>query len=156
MTSSAENPRCLWAPPWSNPSTMTGAITSTTPRKRSAIRAMCVSCRLRGIFIEGAELRPCVLVRFRGSTSRHHALFDHLVSTGKQRWRHRQPQFLRGLQIDDEFISGWRLHWQVSRLFTPEDAIDVTRRRARQADQVRAIGNQAATGDEVTKWVDRG
>ena len=52
-------------------------------------------------------------------------LFDHLVGAGKQRRRHGQSKRLRRFEIDHQFVLGWRLHRQVSRLLALEDAIDV-------------------------------
>jgi hypothetical protein len=40
------------APPWPNRSTTTAVATRSIRHKRSAIRAMCGSCRGRGIFIK--------------------------------------------------------------------------------------------------------
>src|SRR5262245_66316431 len=71
--------------------------------------------------------RPCPLwansrLMQRSKTA---SLFDHLIRTGEQRRRHSQPKRLRGFQIDNELVLGRRLHRQVSRFLSLEDAIDV-------------------------------
>ena len=38
-------------------------------------------------------------------------LFDHLVGAGEQRWRHLNAECLGGLQVNNEFVLGRRLHW---------------------------------------------
>src|SRR5215471_2110031 len=51
--------------------------------------------------------------------------FDHLVGAREQRLRHGEAQRLRGLEVDDEFILGRRLHRQVGQLLASENAMDV-------------------------------
>jgi len=51
---------------------------------------------------------------------------DHLVGAGKKRWRHREAERLRGLEIDYQVVFGRRLHRQVARLLALEDAVNVT------------------------------
>jgi len=48
--------------------------------------------------------------------------FDYLVGAGKQRLRHGEPECLRGLEIDDQFILGGRLHREIARLPALENA----------------------------------
>src|SRR5262249_6780916 len=60
------------------------------------------------------------------------------------------------LEVDDEFILGRRLYWQVARLLTLEDTVDVTGGAAEGIDRVGAIGDQPAVHDEVAVSINRG
>ena len=55
---------------------------------------------------------------------------DHLVGAGEDRLRNRKPKRLGGLEVDNQFVLGRRLHRQVGRLFAFEDAIDIACRAA--------------------------
>ena len=54
---------------------------------------------------------------------------------------------LGGLEVDDQFILGRRLHRQVCRLFAFEDTVDVTGRAPELVEDVCPVGYQAAIGD---------
>ena len=69
---------------------------------------------------------------------------------------HGEPKRLGGLEIDDRRVLGRRLHWQVSSLFAPEDAIDVLGRAPALLGDIRTIGDQATIGDVVAVRVDCG
>jgi hypothetical protein len=83
-------------------------------------------------------------------------LFDHLVGASEQRWRHVEPERPGGLEVDDEFVLGRRLHRQVGRLLAPKDAIDVTCREPGLLDLINAVGYEPAGGYEETKGINRG
>src|SRR5215203_66587 len=77
------------------------------------------------------------------------ASFDHLVSATEKRGRHRQTEGLRGLEVDDQLVFGWRLDRKISWLLALEDAIDVACPTPVLIRVVRSIGDQAAAGDKV-------
>ena len=79
--------------------------------------------------------------------------FDHLVGAGEYCRRNCEAQCFRGLKVDYQLVFGRRLHWQVGWLLTLEDAIDVFRGASELIDRYRAVGNQAAVDDVVTKAV---
>ena len=58
-------------------------------------------------------------------------------------------------EVNDQFEFCRRLHRHVGRIFTLEDAIDVTCRAAVLLDDIGSIGDQAAAINEVSVEVDR-
>jgi hypothetical protein len=52
-------------------------------------------------------------------------LFNHLIRPEQQRWWNRKTEGLGRLQVDDQFEFGRLLNWQISRLRTLEDAVDI-------------------------------
>jgi hypothetical protein len=66
------------------------------------------------------------------------------------------PSIFATFELMIHFILGRRLYWQLSRVFAPEDAIDVAGRASELIDIIRPIGDQAASSNEVTSSVDRG
>ena len=67
-----------------------------------------------------------------------------------------RPSALAVLRLMTSSIFGRRLHRQISRLLPFKDAIDVARGAPVHIDDIGAIGDQAAIGDEVASVVDRG
>ena len=56
------------------------------------------------------------------------SLFDHLVGSREQLRGHGEAERLCGLEIDNEFVLGRRLHWKIIRLLAFEDTIDIAGR----------------------------
>jgi hypothetical protein len=62
------------------------------------------------------------------------ASFDHLIGAREARGRYRKAKASGGLEVDDkQLVLCWSLYWQIARLFTSEDAIDMTSRSRRNA-----------------------
>src|SRR5689334_6346944 len=70
--------------------------------------------------------------------------------------RYGESERLGGLEVDRELVLGRRLHRQVRRLFAFEDAVNVAGSTPVLVDLTRAIGDQAAGGDEKAFEVDCG
>src|SRR5712691_142092 len=66
--------------------------------------------------------------------------FDHLVGALLKMQRHVEAERLGGLEVDHQLVLDRRLHRQVCRLLTLEDAIDVTGRTPKIIGQVRSVG----------------
>src|SRR5258707_9884239 len=66
--------------------------------------------------------------------------FDHLVGPHQQRRRHVEAERLGGLEVDNRFIFGRRLHWEISWISAAQDAIDVGCRLPILLDDVGAVG----------------
>jgi hypothetical protein len=66
------------------------------------------------------------------------------------------PSALAVLRLIASSLLGGCLHWQVGRLLTLEDTINVGRRLPELIDVIRTIGDQAAIGDVESSVVDGG
>src|SRR5207244_6947945 len=83
-------------------------------------------------------------------------LLDHLVGASEHGGRYVEAEGLSSLEVDGQFVLGGRLHRQVSRFFSLENAVNVAGRRPVLTNQIRPIGNQAAVCDEEAVAVDGG
>src|SRR5215471_16906571 len=76
-------------------------------------------------------------------------LFDHLVGAGEHGGRHVDAERLRGLEVDHEFVLGWRLHWQIGRLLAFEDAINIIGREPPFVELIDTVAQQSASLDVI-------
>src|SRR6516164_6731733 len=81
-------------------------------------------------------------------------LFDHLVGTGKQHWRHFEAERLSSFQIDDQFETRWLLHWQIRRIVTAENAAGINADLAIYVRNADTVAYQAACRSKFAKMVD--
>src|SRR5262245_25036936 len=107
----------------------------------AAPTARCSNCR-RGSFISIPPSLVC--------------LFDHLVGTGEQSLWNFEVQRPGGLQVDDEFVLGRRLHRQLAGLLALENAVDVAGRTPELVGEIRSIGEQPTADQDITSKVDGG
>src|SRR5262245_17965830 len=84
------------------------------------------------------------------------ASFTHLIGAGQERRREIKAERLRSLQVDDQLEFSRPLDGQVGRLRASQYAIDIQRRAPVQIYRIDTVRHQAAIGDEVTVWIDRG
>jgi hypothetical protein len=70
------------------------------------------------------------------------------LGAGEQCVRHFEAERPCSLEVDHRFVFGGRLHRQVGRLLTLEDAVDVAGCEAILVNKIRPIRNQPAVGDE--------
>src|SRR5262249_27931748 len=97
---------------------------------------------------------PHEIKSYGGAENKRGSSFDHLVGTGEQRRWHFEAERSRRFEVDDQLVLRWRLHRQIGWLLAFQDAIDVTRRAPVLIDEIRPVGDQAATADIKTGVVD--
>jgi hypothetical protein len=82
------------------------------------------------------------------------SLFDHLIDSRKQFVWDGESERLGGLEIDNEFVLGRRLHWKITRLLAFEDTIDIRGRAPIWIARFRPVVDQAADFRVVTIRID--
>jgi hypothetical protein len=71
-----------------------------------------------------------------------HALLDHVVRAPQHRRRDREPERLRGLQIDDQLELRWLFDGEVGRLGASENLVHVDCGAPLEPPDVRPIGQE--------------
>ena len=85
----------------------------------------------------------------------HRPLFNHFVRAGKQRWRHRESEHIRGLEIDDEFELRWLLDREFGWLGALEDLPGVDSDLTPDRSDIGSIADQAPCADEFLQLICR-
>ena len=85
-----------------------------------------------------------------------HLLLDYLVRGGQQRFRDGKAECFGGLEVENHFVLGRGLHWEVGRFLTFENAIDIAGGAPTVVNNVRPVGNQTAGADELAPVENRG
>ena len=76
------------------------------------------------------------------------ALIDHFIGDREQCWRHVEAKVSCSLEIDEQFESRRKLHRQLARPLTLEDAIDVAGHPRIKVNGDWPVGHQTTVGDE--------
>ena len=84
------------------------------------------------------------------ATQRIASLFDHIVSAGEQRRRHRKPERLGGPEIDNQLELGCAVDWHVCRPGAFEEATSKDSDASIGIRYVVAVADQAAGRWQVT------
>ena len=82
--------------------------------------------------------------------------FDHVISAGKKRRRHREADCLGGLEVDHQLEFRRALYWKVGGLFALKDSIDVASSLPAWINRIRSVRDEATASDEETERIDRG
>ena len=82
-----------------------------------------------------------------------HALFDDPVRSPEDRRRDRQPERLRGLEVDDELKFRGLLDGEVSGLRTIENLVHLGCRAPKQILRLYAVSHQAAGVRKLREWI---
>src|SRR5262245_21619263 len=84
------------------------------------------------------------------------SLLDHLIRSGQQRRRDREPHGLRRLEVDDEPELRRLLHGKIAGLRALEDLVDVARGAPKALVTVRPIAAQSSRIDIVSLTIQCG
>src|SRR6266436_252331 len=82
------------------------------------------------------------------------ASLDHLIRPPQQRRWDRQAEGLRGLEVDDQLELRRLLDWEVGRLGSLENAVDIRGSASRKILAVATVGHEPANLDKESRWKD--
>src|SRR5215210_5773108 len=85
-----------------------------------------------------------------------HPSFDHLVGARQQCGWKREPQCLRGHQVDDKLKFCRSLHGKISSRFSVEKSMGIQCRTPKQVRHVDAVRHQTSASYKVIVLIDRG
>ena len=80
-------------------------------------------------------------------------LFDHLIGTSKQRWRHGEAECLGSLEIDGQLELGGLLDGKFSGPYPPKDFVYETCGPEIQIGIVYRVGHQSPDFHEIAGWM---
>ena len=80
-------------------------------------------------------------------------LLDHLVGGVEQCCRDCQIERLCSLEIDDKFVPGGSLNWEITRFLASQNAIDVCCRPSPLIDLIGPVGHEPALGCQIPEWI---
>src|SRR5882672_4984312 len=83
------------------------------------------------------------------------ALLNHLIRALQERRRDRQPEGLRGLEVDDQLELSRLFDGEIGGLRTLENAVDVRGRALHKMLAVVAVGHEPPGLDKISRWNDR-
>ena len=76
-------------------------------------------------------------------------LFDNLVGAQQNRLRHSKAERLGGLEVDHCFVLGRHLLWEIARLRTAQNAIDIGGGATEGVYLADSVGEQTAVSGKV-------
>jgi len=83
-------------------------------------------------------------------------LLDHLIRTGEQAWGDRDPERLRGVEIDQQLKTRRSFGGYVRRVRAFQNFVYQARLAVIDIGQTRAIGHEATGESEISETIDRG